>query len=224
MQAILNWLSGKKTYFIGFAAIIYGGGVAMGLWPHNAALDLILGGTATVTMRASIAKSSAATQDALDEALTPPPTGVASIKMGAILFLAAIPALLLFTPACNMTLAPGGAYSTVDTNSGQALGPFIFGVDKTLVDSKDVLVTFLSWEEQNRASLTGKLHSVTVAADAVRLDAPLWFTNAWNLRSNYLWIRKNAPSLAPGASNNLQSAVTQLSSQAATATALKNSH
>lgn len=141
-----------------------------------------------------------------------------------LLLVLVVPAIIFLTPACNTTLAPGGAYSTVDTNTGQALGPFVFGVDKILVDSKDTLYTFCNWELQNRGSLTGSLHSVTVAADQIRLQAPLWFTNAYNLRSNYLWIRVNAPLLAPGASNNLQSAATQLSSQAATAQALQTSH
>jgi len=65
MSKIVSWLSGKKTYIVGFAAAIYGAGIGLGLWQHNVALDLVLGGTATVTMRAGIAKagdSSAATQ------------------------------------------------------------------------------------------------------------------------------------------------------------------
>lgn len=139
-------------------------------------------------------------------------------------FILAIPALVFFTPGCKQTLAPGGAYSTIDTNTGQALGPFVFGIDKTLVDSKDALTAFLTWELQQRGSLTGGLHSITVAADKIRIQAPLWFTNAYNLRSNYLWIVANAPSLAPGASNNLQSAATLLSTQATTAQALQTTH
>lgn len=132
-------------------------------------------------------------------------------------------AIVSLTPACNKTLAPGGAYSTSDTNN-EALGQFVFLVDKTLVDSKDTIEAFLGWELENRSSLTGNLHSVTVAADQIRMEAPLWFTNAFNLRSNYLWIRANAPALAPGASNTLKSAVTQLSTQAETTKALRASH
>lgn len=64
MQAILTWLSGKKTYIIGFAAAIYGAGVALGVWHNNPGLDLIFGGSATVSMRAGMAKNNAAIVDA----------------------------------------------------------------------------------------------------------------------------------------------------------------
>lgn len=57
MQKIIQWFSGKKTYFVGFAAAIYGAGVGLNLWPHLPWLDLTLGGVATVTMRAGIAKA-----------------------------------------------------------------------------------------------------------------------------------------------------------------------
>jgi hypothetical protein len=57
MTNVINWLKGKKTYMVGFAAAIYGAGVGLGVWPHMTWLDLTLGGVATVTMRAGIQKN-----------------------------------------------------------------------------------------------------------------------------------------------------------------------
>jgi len=56
---IWTWLSGRKTYIIAFAGAIYGAGIQTGLWPHNTAVDVILGSTATATIRHGISTNSA---------------------------------------------------------------------------------------------------------------------------------------------------------------------
>jgi len=49
-----NWLIGKKSYIIAFAAAIYGAGIATNLWPHSQALDIFLGSGAVASLRHSI--------------------------------------------------------------------------------------------------------------------------------------------------------------------------
>lgn len=212
---IWSWVRGLVKLGAGALA-------AHGVTQQSATAQLTQAATGAITFLVAQFWSHAIHADSPSTTTTGTPGSVTgTLKLA---FLLAIPALVFFTPGCKQTLAPGGAYSTIDTNTGQALGEFVFLIDKSLVDSKDSLTAFLGWELAMRGSLTGGLHSITVAADQIRLQAPLWFTNAYNLRSNYLWIRANAPELAPGASNNLQSAASQLKSQAITASALKSTH
>ncbi len=56
MNGLIDWLKGKKTYAMVIIAFIYGGGIQVGLWPHNASLDIILGGCTMATLRAGVAK------------------------------------------------------------------------------------------------------------------------------------------------------------------------
>ena len=57
MKAILDWLSGKKSYIIAAATAVYGFGITVGWWPHNAAVDLMLGGGAVAALRAGMVNS-----------------------------------------------------------------------------------------------------------------------------------------------------------------------
>ncbi|MFZ2641643.1 MAG: hypothetical protein WA117_11645 [Verrucomicrobiia bacterium] len=54
---VIEWLKGKKTYFIVAAGFIYGGGIQCGFWDHSAALDVVLGTTAIAALRAGIGKA-----------------------------------------------------------------------------------------------------------------------------------------------------------------------
>jgi len=56
MNSTLEFLKGKKTYFVAFAAAIYGAGIQTGLWQHYAGVDLLLGSLGITTLRAGIAK------------------------------------------------------------------------------------------------------------------------------------------------------------------------
>lgn len=58
---VWNWLSGKKTYIIAFAAAIYGVGIQYNLWPHVVALDFFLGGGAVASIRHGISTETADT-------------------------------------------------------------------------------------------------------------------------------------------------------------------
>lgn len=58
MKQILSWFSGKKTYLVALAALIYGTGVTQGWWQHNVGLDIAFGALGVGTMRAAIAKVS----------------------------------------------------------------------------------------------------------------------------------------------------------------------
>src|SRR5450432_2826982 len=42
MQQVMAILSGKKTYLVGIAGIVYSVGLGLGWWPHSAASDIIL--------------------------------------------------------------------------------------------------------------------------------------------------------------------------------------
>lgn len=57
MKAALDWLSGKKTYIIAFAAAIYGVGIDQHLWPHLVWLDAIIAGGGLAALRAGVEKS-----------------------------------------------------------------------------------------------------------------------------------------------------------------------
>jgi hypothetical protein len=50
MKTIWTWLSGKKTYIIALAGIIYSGGIQQGWWPHSPLIDglLLSGGAASI--------------------------------------------------------------------------------------------------------------------------------------------------------------------------------
>lgn len=120
---------------------------------------------------------------------------------------------VLYFQGCATKLDSAGVYA--QPNGG---GMFLFTVDKTLVDSKETLYAFVNWELQNRPTIPP---AVTKAADTIRDQAPLWFTNAYNLRAAYVTLMNvNSPQTIT-ASNNLASATSLISAQATAASALK---
>jgi hypothetical protein len=130
-----------------------------------------------------------------------------------VVFFAVLLSLLI---GCKTQLDPAGVYHG-DT--------FLFNADQTIGEAGSSLNAFVTWELQNRARLTNKLHSITVAADAIRLNAPVWFTNAVAIRNAY----SNAVALSQGpvtigtTSNALSLTTSTLKSQALSASALTNS-
>ena len=123
-----------------------------------------------------------------------------------------------FIIGCTSTqLDPAGVYA------GKA---FLYSVDTSLANAKDDLNTFVTWEWQNRSLLeSNKLQSVTVAADTIRNNAPLWFAIANASRNTYVQMLTNAATPIADlntASNNLvvQSAI--LVNQASLAKAVKS--
>jgi hypothetical protein len=108
-------------------------------------------------------------------------------------------AMALLAAGCSKTtLSPTGAYQG-DT--------FLYEADQTLLFDKAALDTFVSWEYQNRATITNQWPQVTVAADKVRAEAPQWFALAGIARASYVSIRQatggltNSPALNAAASN-----------------------
>lgn len=49
-------LSGYKTYIVGGVTLLYAIGIKMGCWPHVAEIDLGLGGTYAITIRAALTR------------------------------------------------------------------------------------------------------------------------------------------------------------------------
>lgn len=136
-----------------------------------------------------------------------------SALIAGVLLLGVIVSLPL---GCKTNLDPAGVYHG-DT--------FLFNAERVIGDSGEALNNFVTWEMNNRSILTGKLHSVTVAADAIRLNAPLWFTNATISRdvySNSVALRQGAGTIA-AASNALNANITQLQTQTLSTRALTES-
>lgn len=62
MNAIWNWLKGKKTYIVALAGIVYTGGIQQGWWPHNVLIDGLLISSGAAAMRSGINTAVAAAQ------------------------------------------------------------------------------------------------------------------------------------------------------------------
>jgi sulfur relay (sulfurtransferase) DsrC/TusE family protein len=113
MQKLISLLSGKKTYFIGAAALVYAIGIHFGWWPHYPDLDLTLFGAGAITIRSAIKKLCVAVAadpefDAPGEAarrFTAPPIDHKTI--GTPLIAALLIPAVLFTSSC----ARGPVYS-----------------------------------------------------------------------------------------------------------------
>lgn len=56
VHSVIDWLSGKKTYLVAFAAAIYACGIEQSWWQHQVWLDVLFGAMGVGTMRAAIAK------------------------------------------------------------------------------------------------------------------------------------------------------------------------
>ena len=60
LRNAIAFLSGKKTYIVAFATLVYALGISRNWWAHSAEIDLYLGGAGAITIRAAIAKLIAA--------------------------------------------------------------------------------------------------------------------------------------------------------------------
>lgn len=122
--------------------------------------------------------------------------------------------MLWLVAGCKTKLDPAGAYHG-DT--------FLFTADRTIVDSKDALSGFLTWEMQNRSQFTNNLREITHIADTIRINAPFWFSNAViarNAYSNAAALRLSTVSLT---SNALVANISQLQAQTLSLRAVTNS-
>jgi len=143
-------------------------------------------------------------------------TKFAALALGSFLVISGLMGLAL--PGCASKLDSSGVYA--QTNGG---GMFLFTVDKTLVDSKDTLTAFVTWEYQNRATISAVIPNVTKIADTIREQAPTYFTNAYQLRGAYLASFANNAASQTVASNNLAASVQTINALAMSAGQLTNS-
>lgn len=82
--------------------------------------------------------------------------------------------LLALVTGCAK-LAPSGPYN------GDA---FLYNSDLSIVTSKDVLETFVTWEKANRPALA-KYPEIRKFADDLRKNAPGWYKSAITIRDTY---------------------------------------
>lgn len=121
----------------------------------------------------------------------------------------AVMAMALVLTGCQATLDPAGPY---------AGDKFLYDLDGAVIDARQTLDGFLTWELQNRAVLRveGKA-TVTAAADAIRTNAPIWFGVVRQARTAYLDAK------GPGTSNGLFQAVSVIQTQTLMTKAVTNS-
>jgi hypothetical protein len=177
MKQIIDFLSGKKTY-VACGAIF---ALTLCYWqgwiklPEEIGKALTSGAITAVPiifLRAGVSKSG-------------PGSGSTSALIG---FAIALSALGIFSgvmlSGCGTTsLDPAGYYAGM---------PEVFALDETLANSKDAMDGFLEWEAANHEVIETKWPDVTKAADAIRTNAPTWFSNAESLRGAYVELRASA--------------------------------
>jgi hypothetical protein len=56
LQAVISFLSGKKTYLVGVAGVVYAYGIGRHWWPSDAEIWGIIGSTGAMTFRAALAR------------------------------------------------------------------------------------------------------------------------------------------------------------------------
>ena len=56
LKNLVDFLSGKKTYLVSIGALIYALGIHQGWWSHQPDIDLAIGGTYGITIRAALKK------------------------------------------------------------------------------------------------------------------------------------------------------------------------
>ena len=118
---------------------------------------------------------------------------------------------VMLSTGCKASLDTSGAYA--QPGGG---GMFLYSVDKTLVDSKETLDAFVTWEYKNHAVVETQWPAVTKAADSIRANAPGWFAAASQLRQVYV------TSASIVNSNNLNSQVQLIHTAAITSGPLTN--
>lgn len=112
IRSVVSFLNGYKTYIVGAAGILYGVGIGNGWWQHSADIDLILGSTGAITLRAAIAKLCALISAASQQ-------GPVKINIGPGGKLTASPTVLI---AACMLIGGNLTYAGVDAPfSGPAL-------------------------------------------------------------------------------------------------------
>lgn len=134
-----------------------------------------------------------------------------------IIFAIILILLSLSSTGCRKTLSGSGVYGS---------NKFLYDADHVIVSSKSDMDAFLTWEMNNRATLAQqKLQSVTIAADSIRTNAPLWFVVAIQTRNAYsnAWYLAAPPQTQSDTSNALESAITTLQTQTLATRALTNS-
>lgn len=91
----------------------------------------------------------------------------------------------LVETGCNHTLAPGGAYSQVDSNGVAQPQSGLYSADLSINTSKDIIGGFLRWEKSNRPLVQKQWPDVTTYAIKLSNDAPKWLQSAVSLRDAY---------------------------------------
>jgi hypothetical protein len=86
---------------------------------------------------------------------------------------------------CKTKLAPGGAYSQVDTNGVSQPLSGLYSTDVSIDASKRVIQSFLQWEQANRPLVQAQWPGVTSYAIKLSNDAPKWLQSAVALRDAY---------------------------------------
>lgn len=127
------------------------------------------------------------------------------IKLTAILTLA-VASLFIYGCATKANLDPAGAYNG-DT--------YLYNIDETIVNSYNLVDTFLVWEEQNNAYIKVNLPSVFSEANTIRVTTPPYIKTIKLFRDAYVNLKGSTNTAAfATVSNNLQNATSQLSTQA----------
>src|ERR1700686_418997 len=142
MKALLSFLSGKKTIIIGLVTVLYAAGVQFKWWPHDATIDLLLGGGAAITLRLAITKLCQQLNDTID---------VVGTKL---LMVSLLPAL--FFAGCattGQTSSDNFAKYEVAIRPGVALA------------SRAVLL--LAVQPQDRADIAGDMYAVSAVVKAL---------------------------------------------------------
>ena len=75
IQNVWSWLSGKKTFIVSTAAVVYAMGIKYNVWPHQSWLDLLFAATATATIRHGISQNDPSQIIAQMTASDAPPVG-----------------------------------------------------------------------------------------------------------------------------------------------------
>jgi hypothetical protein len=91
----------------------------------------------------------------------------------------------LVETGCKQTLAPGGAYSQVDSNGVAQPQAGLYTADLGINSAKDIIHGFLRWELSNRPLVQKQWPDVTTYAIKLSNDAPKWLQSAVSLRDAY---------------------------------------
>ena len=152
----MNWLKGKKTYLVAAIAFLYGGGIQIGLWDHNTAIDAMLAAAGLATVRAGIQK--AVVQAFAFGCLVLALSGCQSPKLesgGA------------YAPAAAVVSADGST-NLVATASPD---PAFFVVDSSFDLAYSVIDAAFTFERENRAMLWKLSPEIKHSLDKIRPTA-----------------------------------------------------